>query len=91
MGLSFTIAAFLTSAVILGFESRILLPQIRGSPNLEGHVPMFIYHRNRLTQLYPEVLGSLSDASYDSQGCGGSIRPRLHTGLGFEILIVVLM
>jgi hypothetical protein len=50
MGLSFTIAA--PSAVILGSESggthdHILLSQIRGSPNLEGQVPVFISLRKR--------------------------------------------
>jgi hypothetical protein len=74
----------LASAVILGSESlgthdHILLSQIRGSPNLEGQVPVFISPRNRVAQLYPRALGSLFIASYDSQGYGGGIRPRLHT------------
>jgi hypothetical protein len=59
-------------AVIHGSESRnILLSQIRDSPNLEGQVPVFISSRNRVAQLYPQALGSLFVASYDS---------RLHTG-----------
>jgi hypothetical protein len=45
-------------------RNRILRPQIRDSPNLEGHVPVFISPRNREAQ----VLGSLFVASYDSQG-----------------------
>jgi hypothetical protein len=63
----------LTSAVILRSESRgtydqIFLPQIRDSPNLEeGQVPIFVSTRNRVTQLYPQALGSLFVASYDSQ------------------------
>jgi hypothetical protein len=36
-------------------------------PNLEGQVPAFISLRNRVAQLYPQALGSLSVASYDSQ------------------------
>jgi hypothetical protein len=48
-------------------------------PNLEGQVPIFI-PRNRIAQLYPQALGSLFVASYDSQGYGGGIGPRLHTG-----------
>jgi hypothetical protein len=38
--------------------------------NLEGQVPVFILvsPRNRVAQLYPRALGSLSVASYDSQG-----------------------
>jgi hypothetical protein len=35
---------------------------------------------NRVARLYPRELGSLFVASYDSQGYGGSIRPRLHRG-----------
>jgi hypothetical protein len=74
----------LVSAVILGSESRgthdhILLSQIRDSPNLEVQVPVFISPSNRVAQLYPQTLGSLFVASYDSQGYGGSIRTRLHT------------
>jgi hypothetical protein len=38
------------------------------SPNLEGQVPVFITPRNRVAKLYPRALGSLSVASYDSQG-----------------------
>jgi hypothetical protein len=75
----------LASAVILGSESRgtrdhILLSQIRDSPNLEGHVPVFISPRNRVAQLYPQAMGSIFVASYDSQGYGGGIRTRLHAG-----------
>jgi hypothetical protein len=74
----------LASAVILGSEScgihhHILLSQISDSPNLEGQAPVFISLRNRVTQLYPQALGSIFVASYDSQNCGGGIRPRLHT------------
>jgi hypothetical protein len=75
----------LASAVILGSESHgthdhILLSEIRDSPNLEGQVPLFICPRNRVAQLYPQALGSLSVASYDSQGYGRSIRTHLHSG-----------
>jgi hypothetical protein len=53
----------LASSVILGPEShgtrdRILLSQIRDSPNLEGQAPVFISPRNRVAQLYPQALGS---------------------------------
>jgi hypothetical protein len=90
MGLSFTIAAGLSSAVILGSEHRgthdhILLSQIRYSPNLEGQAPGFISSRNRVAQLYPQVLGSLFVASYDSQDYGGGIR----TNMGYSITIVL--
>jgi hypothetical protein len=76
----------LASAVILSSESHgtndnILYSQIRDSPSLEGQIPVFISPRNRVARLYPQALGSLSVSSYDSQGYGGGIRPRLHTGL----------
>jgi hypothetical protein len=73
LGLSFTIVLVFASAVILRSESRgthdhILRSQIRDSPNLEGQAPVFISPRNRVPQLYPQTLGSLSIASYYSQG-----------------------
>jgi hypothetical protein len=72
----------LANAVILRSESlgthdHILLSQIRDSPNLEGQVPVFISPRNRVTRLYRQALRSLFVASYDSQGYGGGIQPRL--------------
>jgi hypothetical protein len=78
----------LASAVFLGSESRwthdhILLSQIRDSPELEGQVPLFISPRESVTRLYPQALGSLFVAFYDSQDYGGGIRLRLHTGHGF--------
>jgi hypothetical protein len=48
------------------------------SQNMEGKVPVFIFHRNRLAQLYTQALGSPFVVSYDSQGYGGGIRTRLH-------------
>jgi hypothetical protein len=63
-------------------HDHILLSQIQDSPNLEGQIPVFLTPSNRVAQLYPQALGYLSISSYDSQGYGGGIRPRLHTGLG---------
>jgi hypothetical protein len=54
-------------------RDHTLLSQIRDFPNLEGQVPVFISPRNRVAQLYPQALGSLFVASYDSQDYGGSI------------------
>jgi hypothetical protein len=51
------------------------------SSNLEAQVPVFISPRNKVAQLYPRALGFLFVASYDSQGSGGGILIRLHTGL----------
>jgi hypothetical protein len=75
----------LASTVILRSESRgthdhILLSHFRNPLNLEGQVPLFTPARNRFAQLYPQSLGSLFVASYDSQGYGGGIWTRLHTG-----------
>jgi hypothetical protein len=42
---------------------------------------ILISPRNRVAQIYPRALGSLSVASYDSQGYGGGILSRLHTGI----------
>jgi hypothetical protein len=75
----------LAIAVILGSEPRgtrdhNLLSQIRDSPNLEGQVLIFISPRNRVAQLYPQALGSLFVASYDSQGSGGANGTHLHEG-----------
>jgi hypothetical protein len=85
MGLSFTIAAGSRQRS----HSRIRVPRdsrpyftISDSrfPNLEGQAPVFISPRNRVAKLYPQALGSLFIASYGSQGYGGSIQLRLHTG-----------
>jgi hypothetical protein len=51
------------------------------SPNLEGQVPVFISPRNRVAQVYPRALGSYDD----SQGYGGGIIIRLHTGRNLNV------
>jgi hypothetical protein len=81
-----------TSIVILGSESlgnrdHILLSQIRDSFNLEVQVPVFIYPRNRVAQLYPQALGSLVVACYNSQGYGGSVRTHLHADVKVKITL----
>jgi hypothetical protein len=80
----------LASVVIIRSESRgthdqILLSQIRESPNLEGQVPILIFPRNRVARLHTQALDSLFIASYDVQGYGGGIRPRLHIGVTREV------
>jgi hypothetical protein len=42
---------------------------------MEGQVPVFISPRNKVAQIYPQALGYLSVASYDSQGRGGAFYP----------------
>jgi hypothetical protein len=74
----------LASAVPLGSESHgtiFYCPNSWDSPNLEGQVTVFISPRNRVAQIYPRALGSLSVVSYDSQGYGGGILIRLHMGM----------
>jgi hypothetical protein len=45
-----------------------------------------------MPQLQPRALGSLYATSYSSQGSGGSILTRLHTGLfNYDTLITVYM
>jgi hypothetical protein len=84
-GLPFTIAAgprqrSHSRIRVPGARDHILLSQIRDSPNLEGQVPIFVSPRNRVAQLYPQGLGPLFVASYDSQSYDGDIRTRLHGG-----------
>jgi hypothetical protein len=71
MGLSQFLLA-LASAVILRSHScethdHILISHIQDSPNLEGQVPVFISHKNRVAQLYFQALGSLFITSYNLQ------------------------
>jgi hypothetical protein len=42
-----------------------------------------------VAQLYPRALGSLYAASYDSQGSGGGILTRLHTGVAFGVGVLI--
>jgi hypothetical protein len=46
-----------------------------------GPCPRIYIPPNRVTRLYPQALGSLFVASYDSQGYGGGIRTCIHAGL----------
>jgi hypothetical protein len=87
----------LASTAIRGSKSHgtcdhILLSQIWDFPNLEGQIPVFIPHRNRVAQLYPQTLGSLFVASYNPQVYGGGIRTCLHMGvlLVFKTELVIL-
>jgi hypothetical protein len=55
---------------------------------MKGQIPVFISPRNMVAQLYPQALGTLFVASYDSKGYGGGIRSRHHTGSQMlEILV----
>jgi hypothetical protein len=39
-----------------------------------------MFPSDRVAQLYPQAMGSLFIAFYNSQGYGGDILPLLHTG-----------
>jgi hypothetical protein len=86
----------IASAFILGSESRgtrdhILRSQIRDYPNLEGQVPVFISPRNRVTRLYPQTLGSLFVASYDTQGAAVEVVEPASTRGTPSVLVVIHM
>jgi hypothetical protein len=79
----------LASAVVLS----ILLSHIRDTSNLH-QVPVFITPGDGVAQLYPQALGSLFVASYDSQSYGGGILPRLHrikSTVSNNIVVVVCL
>jgi hypothetical protein len=59
-------------------------------PNLDAQVPVFISPRNRVARLYPQALSSLFIAPYNSQGYGGGIRLRLHTGYWLNVSNLML-
>jgi hypothetical protein len=71
--------------LLLGLASAVpLWPESRGTqdhilfsqflrPLQEGQILVFISPRNRVAQIYPWALGSLSIASYDLQGYGVGI------------------
>jgi hypothetical protein len=42
-----------------------------------------MYPSDKVVQLYPQALGSLFVAFYDSQGYGGGVLARLHKGNEF--------
>jgi hypothetical protein len=64
--------------LFFGFRNNHFLLQNRVS--LASSVPVFMFLRKRVAQLYPQAPGSLWIAFYDSQGCGGDILTRLHMG-----------
>jgi hypothetical protein len=58
----------------------ILYCLIWDSPNLEGLVPVLIFPRNRVAQLYSRALGSLYIVSCGSEAYGGGILTLPQTG-----------
>jgi hypothetical protein len=53
---------------------------LRQTPKLEDQVSVFMSPSNRVARIYPQAPSSLFIALYDSQGYGGGILTRLHTG-----------
>jgi hypothetical protein len=61
------------------------------SSNLKGQVPVFISPSNRVAQLYPRSLCSLSVATYDLQGYCGGILTRIHRGKNlYKVMVHVI-
>jgi hypothetical protein len=65
-------------ATIILFQ--IQLVSFACNPNLQNQVSVFMPPSDRVAQLYPQAPGSLFISFYDSQGYGGDIITRLHTG-----------
>jgi hypothetical protein len=65
-------------AIIIFYTARS--SALHPTPNLEDQVPVFMSPQWLSAQFYPQAPGSLFVAPYDSKGCGGGIRTRLHTG-----------
>jgi hypothetical protein len=69
------------SAVPRDSRPYFIVPILEASPTWRARSPYFYPPRNTAAQIYRRALGSLSVASYDSQGYGGAILSRLHTRL----------
>jgi hypothetical protein len=74
-----------------GTHGHNILPLIQDSLIMEGHVLVFTSPRNSVTQLYPRALGSLSVASYFSQGYGGVFHPPQHKINSSEVEVEVIL
>jgi hypothetical protein len=71
---------------VFGFRNNILFYRARSSAlratsKLEDLVPVFMSHNDRVAQFYTQTPRSLFVAFYDSQGYGGAILTRPHTGI----------
>jgi hypothetical protein len=62
---------------------------LRPNTSLHNEVFVFMSPRNRVAQLNLQALGSLFVASYDSQGYGGGILPRVHTRLLALVMVIM--
>jgi hypothetical protein len=66
--------------ILQSFVYRPRATALRPTPNLEDQVSVFMSLSGRVAQLYSPAPGSLFVAFYNSQGYGGGIETRLHTG-----------
>jgi hypothetical protein len=66
------------SATIIFYRARS--SALRPTSNLEDQVPVFMSPSDRVAQIYIQAPGSLFVAFYHTQGYGGGILTRLHTG-----------
>jgi hypothetical protein len=64
---------------------RAKLSTLRPTSNLEDQVSVFLSPNDTVAQLHPQTLSFLSIAFYNSQGYGGNILTRLHTGIEFYL------
>jgi hypothetical protein len=80
----FTSMDFATIYIYIYFFYRASSSALRPILNMEDQGSVFTSPRNRVAQLYLHAPGSLFVAFYYSQGDGGGILTRLHTGtVGF--------
>jgi hypothetical protein len=82
-------AQSLSGLSLAGLNTLFHCSSFLDSPILEDQVPVFISLRNRVAQLYPQELGSLFIASYNSQGYGGGILSHLHTRKEMQVQVQV--
>jgi hypothetical protein len=77
----------------LDFASVIFLQSkdvsLASDPNVGDQVSVYMFRSARVAQLYPQALGSLFVAFYDSQGYGGDILTRLHTGFYIKHILLL--
>jgi hypothetical protein len=76
---------------LMGFVSIFYCLRFGAPPALRVRSILFISPRNRVAHLYPQASGSLVVASCYSQGYGGGIRTRLHTGYCLTAPTVLLI
>jgi hypothetical protein len=95
MGADAAIRANASSTASSGSKSRVtlhrILPsQIRDSPNLEDHDPIFISPRNRVGQLHPQALGSFPSSPSTRRSMVEVIEPTSIRACRLKTLVLVM-